>query len=90
MVIKSEGLANANQNYSDYNEYLKDTSKEVHSFPSPKKDGILVIPGVKNSLDYKNLSQFTENAPDEQQQELWKEVAKKLSEELKKNADAPR
>ena len=70
MVIKSKALNDMKQNYSSFNEYLKDTSKEVHSFSSPNKDGILVIPGLKvaNDIDCKNISQFTKNAPVEQQQ----------------------
>ena len=92
MVLKSKALNDMKQNYSSFNEYLKDTSKEVHSFSSPNKDGILVIPGLKiandndkTQIDYKNISQFTENAPAEKQQMLWKEVVEKLSEQLEEN-----
>ncbi|CAJ0768695.1 13581_t:CDS:2, partial [Entrophospora sp. SA101] len=40
------------------------------SFPTPRKDSVLVIPIPKPGpdLDFKNISQFTKNAPDEQQQ----------------------
>ncbi|CAG8654306.1 1280_t:CDS:2, partial [Paraglomus brasilianum] len=44
---------------------------------------------ARPELDFKNISQFTKNAPDEQQQALWKEVADKLMEELEKDQDAP-
>jgi len=70
--------------------------KPAISFPndSNPSDAILVSPTLKpesgKKYDYKNISQFTKNASDEQQQELWKEVANKLMEELEKNADAPR
>jgi dihydroneopterin aldolase len=70
--------------------------KQTISFPNLEKDGILVIPrkkwsqDLKEFLDYKNLSQFTKNAPEEQQQEFWKKVANKLAEELEKNPNAPR
>ncbi|MEG7978505.1 MAG: hypothetical protein NY202_00880 [Mollicutes bacterium UO1] len=50
----------------------------------------MISPVPKGTADYKNISQFTKNAPDEQQQALWKEVADKLAEELEKNVDAPR
>ncbi|CAG8849979.1 29483_t:CDS:1, partial [Racocetra persica] len=68
------------------------------SFPNNQQpsDAILVVPTLKRHvedstkmLDYKNITQFTKNAPEEQQQELWKEVAEKLSEELAKG-DRPR
>ena len=69
-------------------------NKPVVSFLNLGKDAILVIPSLKfegnHKLDYKNISQFTKNASDEQQQALWKEVANKLMEELDKNPDALR
>ncbi|CAJ0748785.1 4432_t:CDS:2, partial [Entrophospora sp. SA101] len=39
-------------------------------FPNQRKDSVLVIPIPKPGpdLDFKNISQFTKNAPDEQQQ----------------------
>jgi hypothetical protein len=98
VVIKSEALNNNTENFGGFEEYLaqlNDIRKpNVISFPNNRKpsDAILVIPayllGGKH-VDCKNISQFTKNAPDEQQQEFWQEVANKLSKELLKD-DAPR
>jgi hypothetical protein len=99
VAIKSEELNNIPQNYSNFETYLGEIhgkdKPNVISFPNNRKpsDAILVIPALKlkdnKILDYKNISNFTKNASDEQQQEFWQEVAKKLSEELEKG-DAPR
>ncbi|WNE41256.1 MAG: hypothetical protein mread185_000713 [Mycoplasmataceae bacterium] len=99
VIIKSESLSKIKQNSDPFNAYLIDMicyEKQVISFPNLDKDEILVIPhkkwsqDLKEFLDYKNLSQFTKNAPEEQQQDFWKEVADNLSQELEKNPDTPR
>ncbi|CAG8763297.1 2873_t:CDS:2, partial [Ambispora leptoticha] len=61
------------------------------SFPSLRGNNTLIIPIPKpgTDLDFKNISQFTNNAPEEQQQALWQEVAEKLTEELAES-NAPR
>ncbi|CAG8739296.1 392_t:CDS:2, partial [Ambispora leptoticha] len=61
------------------------------SFPSLRGNNTLIIPIPKPGadLDFKNISQFTNNAPEEQQQALWQEVAEKLTEELAES-NAPR
>ncbi|MCE8163486.1 MAG: hypothetical protein I3273_06620 [Candidatus Moeniiplasma glomeromycotorum] len=90
VVIKSETLNNIQQNYSSFQEHFgKSQDNQVVSFSSPSGN-LLVCPVPKGTADYKNISQFTKNAPLEQQQALWKEVADKLIKELKKDADAPR
>ena len=90
MVIKSDSLNNITQNHSKFQEHFgKSQDGQAVSFFSPSNN-LLVSPIPKGTADYKNISQFTKNAPDEQQQALWKEVANKLMEELEKNQDAPR
>ena len=49
----------------------------------------MISPVPKGTADYKNISQFTKNAPEAQQQALWKEMADSLMKELKKDVDAP-
>ncbi|CAJ0829085.1 7931_t:CDS:2 [Entrophospora sp. SA101] len=48
----------------------KKTINRPFNFPNQRKDSVLVIPIPKPGpdLDFKNISQFTKNAPDEQQQ----------------------
>jgi len=96
VVIKSEELNNTIQSFASFAKYFKgdaNIGQHVHSFPNLGKDAILIIPHLTTKpdgsahYDYKNISQFTKNAPDQQQQELWQEVAKKLSEELSKGDD---
>ncbi|CAG8693855.1 3567_t:CDS:2, partial [Ambispora gerdemannii] len=89
VITKSEDLNNISQDYTNFVDYLaKGFNKNIaHSFPNKNKDAILIIPGLKVGsnklqLDYKNISQFTKNAPQEQQQALWQEVANKLAEEI--------
>ena len=87
------------QNYQPFTDHLANINLSekghVGSFPGLSGDSILIVPGLKfasdgeTRLDYKNISQFTKNASEEQQQALWQEVANKLSEELAKG-DAPR
>ena len=101
VVLKSEALNNITQDYQSFKKYLAKTFLSLApaiSF-SNRKEGtdhaILVIPDlVPNkdktaNLDYRNISQFTQNAPEEQQQGFWQEVADKLSKELEKS-DTPR
>lgn len=90
VVIKSDTLNNIQQNYSSFQEYFgKSSDNQVVSFLG-FNGGILISPVPKDPADYKNISQFTKNAPEEQQQALWKEVANKLREELEKDHEAPR
>jgi hypothetical protein len=99
VVIKSEALNNINQNSDAFVNQTIDiiyNDKNVGSFLNLKKDATLIIPlkkwdlDLEKFLDYKNISKFTENASEEQQQELWAEVADKLAEELDKNPNNPR
>lgn len=69
------------------------------SFPNKNKDAILVIPRLiskkmevdkgkityQEFFDYKNLSEFTKNAPFEQQKKFWKEVAEQLTKSLEES-----
>ncbi|CAG8805806.1 20175_t:CDS:2, partial [Racocetra persica] len=54
------------------------------------KDATLIVPMPHHNLDYKNLSNFTKNAPKEQQIKFWQEVANKLSESLETGTPRPR
>ncbi|MCE8159327.1 MAG: hypothetical protein I3265_02510 [Candidatus Moeniiplasma glomeromycotorum] len=90
VVIKSEALNNITQNYSSFQEHFgKSRDNQAVSFSSPSGN-LLVCPVPKGTADYKNISQFTKNAPLKQQQALWKKVADKLIGELEKNPDTPR
>jgi len=64
------------QNHKPFEEYLVEpflSGKYAVSFPSQSKDAILVIPSREfgkdpnKHNDYKNISQFTKNASNEQQ-----------------------
>lgn len=69
------------------------------SFPNKNKDAILVIPMLiskkmeinkgeiihQQFFDYKNLSEFTKNAPSQQQKEFWKEVVEQLTKNLEES-----
>jgi len=93
VVIKSEVVNNLKQNWTKFGKYVSNNyQKWACSFRGLSNNSTLIIPIPKPGpeLDFKNISQFTKNAPEEQQQELWKEVANKLTEELGKNPDAPR
>jgi len=77
------------QDYSSFQEHFgKSRDNQAVSFLG--FSGSTLISPVPKGTDYKNISQFTKNAPEEQQQALWKEVANKLMEELEKDQDAPR
>ncbi|CAI2161867.1 5533_t:CDS:2 [Funneliformis geosporum] len=77
VVIKSESLAGITQNYKNFETYLLSAAGlglSHASFDSPSGN-ILVIPALTTKdgsepVDYKNISQFTKNAPEEQQQAL--------------------
>jgi len=90
VVIKTDKFNNIPQNPSRFQEHFeKSRDNQAVSFFSPSGN-CLICPVPKGTADYINISQFTKNAPDEQQQALWKEVADKLMEELEKNQDSPR
>jgi hypothetical protein len=90
VVIKSDSLNNITQNHSKFQEHFgKSPDNQTVSFFSPGGN-LLVSPVPKGTADYKNISQFTKNAPEEQQQALWKEVVDSLMKELKKDTNAPR
>lgn len=97
VVTKTKELNNITQDSRPFAKQLADIAiAGVHtgSFPNKGKDAILIIPGAKKDndkdiIDYKNISQFTKNAPHEQQQKFWQEVANVLSGELEKN-EAPK
>lgn len=91
-MTKSEELNNITLDSGPFAKHLADIAIAgtcAGNFPNKKKDAILIIPGAKKDIDYKNISQFTINAPQEQQQKLWQEVANRLSKELEKN-EAPK
>ncbi|MCE8162981.1 MAG: hypothetical protein I3273_00520 [Candidatus Moeniiplasma glomeromycotorum] len=79
VVTKSEALKNATQDWKSFSEHLAPLDKPAVSFLARSKAGILVVPKVTKSgnqeLDYKNINQFTKNAPEEQQKDFWQKVA---------------
>jgi hypothetical protein len=99
VVTKSEALNNITQDSKPFAEHLAklDAYKDSFvSFPNKNKDAVLVIPasitrkwesgGKTEMFDYKNISQFTKNAPLKQQSKFWQEVANRLSEKLEDGA----
>jgi hypothetical protein len=95
VVTDSPYLVRMAQNYDSFRKHIdkcKKKNKEVISFKNLSGDATLIVPIPKESqstyagkgeeLDYKNLSQFTKNASEEQQQEFWKEVVISLEESL--------
>ena len=96
-MTKSEELNNITLDSGPFAKHLDDiviAGTWVGSFPNKGKDAVLIIPSAKkdykkNIIDYKNISQFTKNASQEQKQKFWQEVANRLSRELEKN-EAPK
>ncbi|CAG8806658.1 19958_t:CDS:2, partial [Racocetra persica] len=86
VVIKSEALNNISQDFSAFIPHLTPNARVRNiekllatSFPNNQQpsDAILVVPALKRQvedstkmLDFKNITQFTKNAPEEQQQAL--------------------
>lgn len=76
VVTKSEQLNNIKQNCKPFYKEIGKISasgKLAGSFLNLGRDAILVIPVAKKAnglLDYKNISNFTKNAPIEQQHEF--------------------
>ena len=91
VVTKSASLENSNQDYSSFQDHItENTDPHVLSFLNYSEDAILIVPTPLPGKDYKNISKFTENAPIEQQQKLWKEVVEKLSEKLEQDPKVPK
>jgi hypothetical protein len=83
-------LNSITQDHSRFQEHFgKSQDNQAVSFFSPSGN-VLICPIPKGTADYKNISQFTKNAPDDQQQALWKEAVDSLMKELNKDADTPR
>ncbi|KLL02013.1 MAG: hypothetical protein MRERC_5c025 [Mycoplasmataceae bacterium RC_NB112A] len=91
VVTKSEALKNATQDWKKFDKHLAALDKPAISFLSHSEAGILVVPKVTKSgnqeLDYKNISQFTKNAPEDQQKEFWWKVALEMYCKLKQSKD---
>jgi len=73
VTIKSKALSNITQDYSSFSKYFRvKSNKKVVSFDNLGKDAFLIVPvpvperQTWQDKDYKNLSQFTKNAPEEQ------------------------
>lgn len=93
VVTKSEALNKTTQDSSSFAEHLAKLNAyrdSFISFPNKNKDAVLVIPafvaGKTKALDYKNISQFTKNAPLKQQSKFWQEVAHQLEARLEDGA----
>jgi hypothetical protein len=68
IIIESKELAKITQDYSRFQEYInRRTNDNVVSFTNLGGDAILIVPIPKEGKDYKNLAEFTKNAPYEQQ-----------------------
>jgi hypothetical protein len=71
VATKSVGLETINQDYSDFQEHFdKSHDSNVCSFKNLGKDATLIVPIPRRDKDYKNISEFTKNASDEQQQKF--------------------
>jgi hypothetical protein len=98
VAVKSTSLNSVRQNYSSFADHIdRNRDKYACSFPNLGRDSILIVPTPqfckegqkKYLLDYKNISQFTKNAPKEQQYKFWQEVGNKMKESLNEN-EAPK
>jgi len=66
VVIKSETLDNITQNFKSFKEHIDKGKKSFSSHSG----NTLIIPPLPEKLDYKNLHNFIQNAPVEQQKEF--------------------
>lgn len=73
---ESNSLEALTQNYKPFEKHLiTPKNKYVTSFVNLTGDSILIIPTPIKDKDYTTMKDFVDNAPLEQQQELWKHVA---------------
>ncbi|CAG8494643.1 1647_t:CDS:1 [Acaulospora morrowiae] len=92
VAVKSRILNYIKQDFADFKEHIfKSRDEYACSFPNLGKDAMLIVPipqeGDCNEIrDYKHISSFSMNAPIEQQQKFWKEVANRLFESLDKKS----
>jgi hypothetical protein len=63
------------QNTKEFKEHFLN-KKNVVSFPNLNKDTMLVVPVPVRGKNYATIRDFADNAPETQQQEFWKEVAR--------------
>lgn len=73
------------QNFYEFQEYIaKSKNKHVVSFPNLNGDTMLIVPMPVPGKNYATLKDFIDNAPQIQQQEFWKRVAKVAKNRMKK------
>jgi len=73
------------QNFYEFQEYIaKSKNKYVTSFPNLNGDTMLIVPMPYTGKNYATLKDFIDNAPQIQQQEFWKEVARVARKCMKK------
>jgi hypothetical protein len=68
VATKSTLLNKIEQNYDSFSEHFNNLPKDknVISFSNLNNDSLLIVPRPR-PLNYKNISQFTKNAPNDQQ-----------------------
>ncbi len=84
--IESDELEKLQQDYSSFDEYIKNAdNKYVTSFYNKSNDTLLIIPIPDNKKDYTTIKDFIDNADSNKQKIYWKYVSKKIKEFLQTN-----
>jgi hypothetical protein len=84
--IKSDSLDRSSCDYGSFRTHIKKSNdRNVVSFLNLSKKSLLVVPMPRKGKDYSSLKKFIDNSSDNQQMELWKEVAYQVENLLKTN-----
>lgn len=83
---ESDELEKLQQDYSSFNEYIKNADNNyVTSFYNKSNDTLLIIPIPDNKKDYTTIKDFIDNADSNKQKIYWKYVSNKIKEFLQTN-----
>lgn len=84
--IESDELEKLQQDYSSFNEYIKNAdNKYVTSFYNKSNDTLLIIPIPDNGKNYTTMKDFIDNADNNKQKIYFKYVSNKIKEFLQTN-----
>ena len=77
-VIKSDFLAGKSPDFDTFSSYFRE-DKEVVSFPNLGSDAQLITPcPISENSGYAHIGTFIREAPEAQKQQLWKQTAKEM------------
>jgi len=88
VVVESPDLAKVRPDDRTFGDYFNSAppDKAIVSFPSLGKDALLIAPRpLVSPSAYPHLARFVREAPEAQQQELWREVGAHLARRLGEN-----